>query len=88
MNNSELVFRLRKRIFEEWKWKRLTWQEVKAKYGFSKRWYYKYRKRFLKYGDEGLKNKVRDNSNRYNPCTVCDSLFNVSLISRSTCPPR
>jgi transposase InsO family protein len=64
MNNNEIVFRLRKRIFEEWKWKRYTWQEVKEKYGFSKRWYYKYRKRFLKYGDEGLKNKVPDYSNR------------------------
>ena len=65
MNNDEIVFRLRKRIFEEWRWKRYTWQEVKEKYGFSKRWYYKYRKRFLKYGDAGLKNKVPDNSNRY-----------------------
>ncbi len=65
MSNDDIVFRLRKRIFEEWRYKRYTWQEVKEKYGFSKRWYYKYRKRFLKYGDEGLKNKVRDNSNRY-----------------------
>jgi len=64
MDNKEMVFRLRKRIFEDWRWKRYTWQEVKAKYGFSKKWFYKYRKRFLKYGDEGLRDKVRDNSNR------------------------
>jgi len=64
MNNKEMVFGLRKRIFEDWRWKRLTWQEVKAKYGFSKKWFYKYRKRFLKYGDEGLKDTVRNNSNR------------------------
>jgi len=64
MNNKEMVFRLRKRIFEDWRWKRYTWQEVKSKYGFSKKWFYKYRKRFLKYGDEGLRDKVRNNSNR------------------------
>jgi len=64
MNNKEMVFRLRKRIFEDWRWKRYTWQEVKSKYGFSKKWFYKHRKRFLKYGDEGLRDKVRNNSNR------------------------
>ena len=64
MNNKEMVFNLRKRIFEDWRCKRLTWQEVKAKYGFSKKWFYKYRKRFLKYGYAGLKDKVRNNTNR------------------------
>lgn len=59
MSNKEMVFRLRKRIFDEWKWKRLTWREVKEKYGFSKRWFYKHRARFLKDGYEGLKDKPR-----------------------------
>ena len=59
MNNERMVFELRKRIFEDWRWKRLTWQEIKEKYGFSKKWYYKWLKRFLKYGDEGLKNLPR-----------------------------
>lgn len=57
MNNEAMVFKLRKRIFEEWRYKRYTWQEVKAKYGFSKKWFYKWLKRFLKYGEEGLKNR-------------------------------
>lgn len=59
MSDKDIVFRLRKRIFEEWRWRRLTWQEVRAKYGFSKKWFYKYRERFLKYGDEGLRYKPR-----------------------------
>jgi transposase InsO family protein len=59
MNCEEMVFDLRKRIFEEWRWKRYTWQEIKVKYGFSKKWFYKWLKRFLKYGEEGLRNKVR-----------------------------
>lgn len=64
MNNEKMVFELRKKIFEEWRYKRYTWQEVKEKYGFSKKWFYKWLKRFLKYGESGLKDKERDNSNR------------------------
>lgn len=64
MNNKELVFRLRKKIFEEWRYKRSTWREIKEKYGFCKSWFYKYRSRFLKYGDEGLMDKIQNNSNR------------------------
>ena len=59
MNDSDMVFALRKRIFEDWRLKRLTWQEVKAKYGFSKKWFYKWRERFSRYGDAGLENKVK-----------------------------
>lgn len=59
MNNREIVFNLRKRIFNEWRWKRYTHQEIKAKYGFGKTWFYKWLKRFLKYGDEGLRDKQR-----------------------------
>lgn len=64
MNDKSIVFEMRKRIFEEWRYKRLTWREVKDKYGFSKKWFYKYKKRFLEYGDEGLKDKIRDTSSR------------------------
>lgn len=56
---NDMAFRLRKIIFDEWRRKRLTWQEVKYKYGFSKAWFYKFRSRFLKYGEEGLYNKKR-----------------------------
>jgi len=31
MSDKGIVFRLRKRVFEEWKWKRLTWQEINPK---------------------------------------------------------
>ena len=59
MNDRVVGFRLRKIVFDEWRRKRLTWQEVKAQYGLSKAWFYKYLNRFLKYGDEGLRDKKR-----------------------------
>ena len=34
MRDKDIVFRLRRRIFDEWRWKRWAWQEVKARYGF------------------------------------------------------
>jgi len=58
-DSRDMAFRLRKIIFDEWQSKRLTWQEVKARYGLSKAWFYKFRARFLKYGDDGLKDRVR-----------------------------
>ena len=57
MNSTEMVFLWRKRIFEEWRYKRYTWQEVNQKYGFSKKWFYKWLKRYLKHGVDGLHNK-------------------------------
>lgn len=59
MNDTDVVLALRKRIFEDWRLRRLTWQEVKAKYGFSKKWFYKWLGRYLKHGNEGLKNVPR-----------------------------
>ena len=59
MNNESMVFGLRKRIFEEWRYKRYTWQEVRAKYGFSKKWFYKWLGRFVRYGEKGLMNRVQ-----------------------------
>jgi len=59
MDNRKIGFRLLKQAFEDWRWKRLTWQEVKRKYGIGKTSFFKYRKRFIKYGDDGLKDKVR-----------------------------
>lgn len=58
-SNSEIVFRLRKRIFDEWRYRQLSWRDVKVKYGFSKPWFYKFRARFIKYGDDGLRDKPR-----------------------------
>ena len=62
MNSIDMVFNLRRRIFDEWRWKRWTWQEVKAKHGFSKKWFYKWRGRFLKYGEQGLRDKEKTRS--------------------------
>jgi len=59
MTSKHMVFNLRKRIFEEWRYKRYTWEEVHDKYGFSKKWFYKWLGRYLKYGEDGLRDKVR-----------------------------
>lgn len=59
MNSTEMVFNLRKRIFTEWRYKRYAWEEVHEKYGFSKAWFYKWLKRYLKYGENGLCDKPR-----------------------------
>ncbi len=58
--DPDMAFRLRKIVFDEWQSKRLTWQEVKYKYGFSKAWFYKFRSRLLKYGNEGLRDIKRE----------------------------
>jgi transposase InsO family protein len=64
MNNNELIFRTRKKIFEEWVWKGSNWKDIKDKYGFSKSWFYKYRQRYIKHGNRGLENKPQDTSFR------------------------
>jgi len=57
--DGDMAFRLRKVVFDHWRRKRLTWQEVKAQYGFSKAWFYKFRSRFKRYGEEGLRDIKR-----------------------------
>ena len=59
MRDNDRALELRKRIIDDWRWKGLSWQELKYKYGISKAWFYKLRRRFLKDGNEGLKNKIR-----------------------------
>ena len=59
MSDKELVFRLRKRVFDDWRSKMLRWYEVKEKYGFSKKWFYKWRGRYVKYGVEGLRDQPK-----------------------------
>ena len=58
------VFELRKNMIDDWRWRGLHWKEITYKYRVSKEWFYKLRKRFLEHGYEGLKDKVRDNTNR------------------------
>ncbi len=50
MNNKDMVFRLRKKIFHDFIYKGFGWKDVKATYGFSKTWFYKFRKRYIRYG--------------------------------------
>jgi len=59
MSDKEIVFSIRKRAFEDWRYRCLTWQEIKAKYGFSKSWFYKFRARYIQHGDEGLRDLER-----------------------------
>jgi len=60
MDDKELVFRLRKKIFQEWLYQGLNWKDIKQKYGFSKAWFYKFKKRYVKYGEKGLKNMPKN----------------------------
>ena len=64
MKDTDRALELRKKIIDDWRWRRLTWQEITYKYRISKAWFYKLRKRFIKNDYEGLKDKVRDDSNR------------------------
>jgi transposase InsO family protein len=79
-SNSEIVFRLRKRIFDEWRYRHSTWQEIKAKYGFSKAWFYKFRARFLRYGDDGLREKPRRMRERRHEMTWNEKLSVTSYV--------
>ncbi len=64
MKDTDRALEMRRRIIDDWRWRKLTWQEITYKYGISKAWFYKLRKRFIKNDYEGLKDKVRDNTNR------------------------
>lgn len=64
MRDADRTVELRKTIVDDWRWKRLSWQEITYKYKISKVWFYELRKRFLQHGYEGLKDKVRNNFNR------------------------
>lgn len=59
MNDADVVFALRKRIFDDWRLRRFGWREVKYKYGFSRKWFYKWLGRYLRDGDKGLENIIR-----------------------------
>lgn len=59
MDNKQLVIRLRKKIFHDWIYHGLGHKDIKCKYGFGKTWFYKYRQRYIKYGEKGLEEPVR-----------------------------
>ncbi|MBL7068546.1 MAG: DDE-type integrase/transposase/recombinase [Candidatus Omnitrophica bacterium] len=64
MKDRERIFELRKNLIDDWRYRGLSWQEITYKYRVSKRWFYKLRMRFLLEGYEGLRDRVRNNSNR------------------------
>ena len=64
MKDKDRVFELRKNMIEDWRFRKLSWQDIAYKYSVSKEWFYKLRKRYLDQGYDGLKDKVRDDSNR------------------------
>lgn len=59
MNDKELIIRLRNKIFNDWAIHGLSHKDIKQKYGFGKTWFYKYRKRYIKYGEKGLETPAR-----------------------------
>lgn len=64
MRDRDRVFELRKNLIDDWKYRGLDWRDICYKYRVSKKWFYKLRNRFLSEGYEGLRDRVRDNSNR------------------------
>ena len=64
MRDMDRVFELRKNMIDDWKFRGLPWREICHKYRVSKRWFYKLRRRYMLEGYEGLRNRVRNNSNR------------------------
>lgn len=64
MKDKDRAFEIRKNMIDDWRWRKLHWKDLTYKYRISKEWFYKLRKRFLEKGYEGLRDKVRDNSNR------------------------
>lgn len=64
MKDIDRVLELRKNMIDDWRFRGMSWQDITYKYRVSKEWFYKLRKRFIEKGAEGLKDKIRDNSNR------------------------
>ena len=64
MRDRERVFELRRNMIDDWKYRGLDWRQICEKYRVSKRWFYKLRMRYMLQGYEGLKDRVRNTSNR------------------------
>jgi len=64
MKDKDRVFELRKNMIDDWRYRGMHWKDLMHRYRVSREWFYKLRKRFLEKGYEGLRDKVRDNSNR------------------------
>jgi transposase InsO family protein len=55
----DFAYKVRCMVFDEWLGGEVYVKDLCKKYGFSRKWFYKFKKRFLKQGYEGLKNKIR-----------------------------
>lgn len=55
----DFAFKLRSAVFSEWLETKCSVSTLCRRYGFSRKWFYKYKKRFLKDGFKGLKNMLR-----------------------------
>lgn len=64
MKDKDRAFEIRKNMIDDWRFRRMHWKDITYKYRVSKEWFYSLRKRFLKKGYEGLRDKVPDYSNR------------------------
>lgn len=59
MGEKECLYRMRLRIFEEADKNREPITSLCKRYGVSRKWFYKWKKRRDKEGDEGLRSKIR-----------------------------
>ncbi len=59
MSEKEFLYQMRLRIFQEVDKKREKITFLCKKYGVSRSWFYKWKKRRDKEGDEGLRSKIR-----------------------------
>jgi len=59
MSEKEFIWRMRLNIFHQADKKKKAITSLCKKYGVSRTWFYKWKKRRDKYGDEGLKSKIR-----------------------------
>lgn len=55
----DFAFKLRCTVFDEWLNGQHNVKALCKKYGFSRKWFYKYKERFLQSGFDGLKDKIR-----------------------------
>ena len=59
MGEKECLYRMRLRIFKEADKKQEPITSLCKKYGVSRKWFYKWKKRRGRKGDEGLRSKIR-----------------------------
>jgi transposase InsO family protein len=59
VTNEELVYRQRLQVFQQYDSGQHTVASICRKYGYSRTWFYKFKERRERLGDEGLRSKVR-----------------------------